>query len=174
MFHTCLLAALWSNNLKWSFQDLITGFSPIWIAVHVVGGLIAFQLIARFAEAKGFDTILFSQTLSALGPTGIPFLLYILIVNPALEELFWRKLQSNPGRSVNIEDIAFGLFHILILILFLPFNYSLAFALGLTAIAWLWRQLRFRYAGLGTVWLAHLGGDVLFVALVVSMNQSIS
>lgn len=87
---------------------------------------------------------------------------------PLLEELFWRGALFRRGRGLKKPDILFALYHILILVLFLPSFLWLLSLVVLTGTAWLWRQEVERSRGLLPAFIFHVTAD-LSLLLTVSI-----
>jgi membrane protease YdiL (CAAX protease family) len=79
---------------------------------------------------------------------------------PLLEELFWRGALFKKGVGLYKPDILFALYHILILVLFLPFFLRLLSLVVLTGTAWLWRQEVERSNGVLPAILFHAAADL--------------
>lgn len=166
LYHLLITVALLLNRERWRPERLFKGFSLVWVLVHLLGCVAAYLIFCQVAVSKEYTV-----DLKGVGRTGLGFVIYFLIVNPVLEEVFWRDFLASKSRMLSLGDVIFGAFHFLILQPFLPLNYILGFIVGLVGIAYLWRQLRWRYQGLLIPWLAHLMGDLLFVVLVVKLTN---
>lgn len=110
----------------------------------------------------------FSARVAALGLTGfiwLPFSLYFTLVNPWLEEVFWRSLLTSPSRFPAPVDFLFAGYHLIILSLFVSLGWLLFAFLILVLASWFWRQVS-RYTGsLLPAALSHLlaDGSILLV-----------
>ena len=83
--------------------------------------------------------------LAALGLTGtLPcalFIGYFGLVNPWLEEAFWRGALADPARGLAPVDFLFAGYHLIILVSFVgPFWLSVVLCI-LVASGWLWRTI---------------------------------
>ncbi|MHB1190581.1 MAG: hypothetical protein ACYC08_07055 [Armatimonadota bacterium] len=88
------------------------------------------------------------------------FGLYYCTVNPLLEELFWRRYLSTPR-----SDILFAGYHMLVLALFVRWEWLLpAFAL-LALASHLWRRTAGTYGGVRLAAASHLLADVGIVLM---------
>jgi membrane protease YdiL (CAAX protease family) len=87
------------------------------------------------------------------------FIAYFALVNPWLEETFWRGWLSGPAQSPLPQDFLFSGYHLLILTPFVPWPWlTLAFGI-LAAAAWFWRQVYRRTGSLFIPSVAHLLAD---------------
>ncbi|MEM7014564.1 MAG: CPBP family glutamic-type intramembrane protease [Verrucomicrobiota bacterium] len=166
LYHALLLVPLGIYHQRWSFQDLFRGFRISLFLIHVVAVIAGFFALTSLAAAKDFQGPVLRSLMGAFGSIGIEFVVYFILVNPVFEEIFWRGLFAAKTKSLTIEDIAFGFFHALILYPFVSAIYIAGGVIGLTAIAWTWRQIRWKTGGIAIPWLGHVLGDSMFAAVV--------
>src|SRR3990170_3186363 len=137
-----------SNNL----------FNPVGYILVGVGSGIAIYLfwpVFDITETLPADLARIGLTISSW-----PFFIaYFSLVNPWLEEYFWRGYLGSPSKRLVANDFFFSGFHLLIL-----FGKTsaawLLFALFLIAFAgWSWRQAAQKTKGLLAPSLSHLAAD---------------
>lgn len=166
IYHTLILAALSVNRKRISLSTLVKGFSiwPFLLMLLIAVGL--YSGLTGYAISKGFVGEKVAILAGSCGPL---FVAYLLLVNPPLEELFWRELFASKTKFFSPGDFLFGCFHFPILLLFLsPLNLPMGFliiAIG----GWGWRQMRNRYGGLLLPWLGHFFADLVLVAVVLRL-----
>ncbi len=133
-------------------------------------GLLAGVGVALLWPLVGFSPRLPDALLAwGLTPQAWPwFIAYGALVNPWLEEAYWRGwLGSGSSRPV-AADAFFGGFHLVILAPFVSVGW-LAFAfLVLASTAWFWRQVTRRDGSLLAASLFHLTADVSILLVIVS------
>jgi hypothetical protein len=117
----------------------------------------------------------FPARVSALGLAGLTwpfFIAYFTLVNPWLEEAYWRDILTSSSPYPALVDFLFAGFHLIILCLFVgPPWMFFAFTI-LTLGSWFWRQVS-RYTGsLLPAVLSHLLADlsILVVLLIKAMS----
>jgi hypothetical protein len=99
------------------------------------------------------------------------FMAYFVIVNPWVEESFWRDFLSNPGRRPVLNDFLFSGYH---LIVFAGLLNSLLLAVSfvvLAVISWFWRQANRLNGSLLPSIASHIAAD-LAVVIVVGIRSS--
>jgi hypothetical protein len=69
------------------------------------------------------------------------FIAYSALVNPWLEEIYWRGWLGNAARTPMIHDAFFAGFHLVVLAPFFPFAWLVAAFLVLAVSGWMWRQV---------------------------------
>jgi hypothetical protein len=99
---------------------------------------------------------------AALGLSGLTwpfFIAYFALVNPWLEEPYWRALFTSPSPYPALIDFLFAGYHLIILVLFVSPPWMFLAFIILTLASWFWRQVS-RYTGsLLPAALSHLLAD---------------
>jgi len=110
-----------------------------------------------------------SGGLAAVGLEGWPwlaFIAYYSLVNPWLEELFWRGwYPMKLGRPL-VADVLFAGYHVFVLVLFVQLSWSLVAFGVLVAVAFIWRCLARKHGGLLIAVISHMVADVSVIAAV--------
>lgn len=105
----------------------------------------------------------FSARVAALGLAGLTwpfFIAYFTLVNPWLEEPYWREIITSPSPYPAPVDLLFAGYHLSILILFVGWPWMLFAFVILTLASWFWRQVS-RYTGsLLPATLSHMLADL--------------
>jgi hypothetical protein len=104
-----------------------------------------------------------------LVPSAWPlFIAYATLINPWLEEIFWRGWLGSANRQPILNDAVFAGFHLVILAPFFPpFWLAIAFAV-LAVSGWMWRQvIRVERSMLAST-LFHMAADVSILLVVLS------
>ena len=98
--------------------------------------------------------------------TWLLFIVYFSLVNPWLEEYYWRGWLGNPSSSLLLRDIWFGGYHLLVLAPFIAPGW-LVFALVFMSMAgWLLRQIAARSGSLFSAILLHFTADLSIILAV--------
>ena len=96
------------------------------------------------------------------------FIAYSALVNPWLEELYWRGWLGSADRRPVGNDAAFAGFHLFILAPFISVTWLIVTLVIMTVAAWLWRQVTRRAKSLLPAVLSHLAADVSILLAIVS------
>jgi hypothetical protein len=88
------------------------------------------------------------------------FAIYYALVNPILEEWYWRGVLGSRARAPTVGDAAFAGYHIVVLLAFVSWPWALGAAVILMGAAWLWRQLATRHGGLWIPTATHALADL--------------
>jgi len=98
------------------------------------------------------------------------FLLAFAIPNAILEEVVWRGHLAGTGRGIEPGDLAFALYHALVLRYFLSWPWVLGAVAGLVLAAWAWRRLARTTGGLLLPALSHASAATS-LALVLYLHS---
>lgn len=144
-----------SNNIKWIMASiLICGSS----------GITLYFLWAYFGFTDDLSRQVESLGLNAL--TWPAFITYFALVNPFIEEYFWRGYLGNPTKGLTIYDFIYAGFHALIVINKMRPG-SIVYGLVLLTLAgWFWRQIARKDHGLLAAVLGHMMADFTILMAV--------
>jgi len=147
-----------SNNFKWAFLSiLLCGSSGV--------TLYFFWNLFGFAND-------FAQQIASLGlndSNWLIFIVYFALVNPFLEEYFWRGYLGSKTKSLYRSDFLYAGFHALILFGKVQ-AFSIVYALVLLVLAgWFWRQIFREDEGLLAPVLGHMAADFTILFTVYKM-----
>lgn len=170
-FHIAILVSLLIARPGTPLNTLLTNrnFKWIFLSVFLCGasGLLVYLLWDVF----GFATDISSQVTSlGLSASNWPlFIAYFALVNPFLEEYFWRGWLGDKTKSLHTSDFLYAGFHGLILIGRVRTG-SILFGLSVLVLAgWFWRQVAREDGGLLAPLLGHMAADLTILLVVREM-----
>ncbi|MGB8983895.1 MAG: CPBP family glutamic-type intramembrane protease [Anaerolineales bacterium] len=100
----------------------------------------------------------------------IAFIAYFSLVNPFIEEYFWRGYLGSPAKGPYLSDFIYAGFHALILVGNIPAG-SIVFSLIVLVLAgWFWRQVAREDQGLLAPVLGHMAVDFTILLIVYRMS----
>jgi len=100
--------------------------------------------------------------------TWLIFILYCTLVNPWLEEIYWRGWLGSESRQPILHDAIFAGFHLVVLAPFLPLIWLAVTFIVLAFSGWMWRQvIRTEKSILASV-LFHMAADVSILLVIWS------
>jgi uncharacterized protein len=178
MFHNAWLAMLgyhagiaayiiWSKP-KINLHHLSGGKKPVaLIAGFCAGAVVSSLLYFCWAFLSIPDNIsVYLRSIGLYRNTWPVFLIYFIIVNPLLEEYFWRYNLNSTSKRPVLDDLLFAGYHLLVFYsLVAPVWLFLVF-LGLTAGAWFWRQLNRINGGILASYISHLAADIIVILTI--------
>ena len=172
-FHIAMIGSLLIAKPNISFAILFKSKNFKWILLSVAlcgsSGVALYFLWNVFSVASDISAQV--ETLGLNSRTWIPFIAYFALVNPFIEEYFWRGYLGNATKSLHISDFLYAGFHGLILIHKVPIV-SIFFAVAALALAgWFWRQLaREDDGGLLAPALGHMAADFTILFAICKMT----
>jgi membrane protease YdiL (CAAX protease family) len=101
--------------------------------------------------------------------TWMPFIVYFTLVNPLVEEYFWRGYLGSETKSLHISDFLYSGFHGLILLGKVQTSSIVLSLTLLVLVGWFWRQLYREDKGLLAPVLGHMAADFTILMAVYSM-----
>lgn len=94
------------------------------------------------------------------------FITYFALVNPFIEEYFWRGLLGSPTRGLYLSDVLYAGFHALILWGKVRTGAVIYSLVVLTVAGWFWRQLARANEGLLAPVTGHMAADFTILMAV--------
>lgn len=139
-----------------------------WILLTLLGGISSGVGLYLLWPWLGLDSRL-PTLLGARGLTAsswLPFICYFSLVNPWLEELYWRGWLGGPSRLPQPGDLWFGGYHVLVLVPFVPWPWWTPVGVALSGAGWLWRQIARRDGSLQGPALFHFAADASIIVAI--------
>jgi hypothetical protein len=115
-----------------------------------------------------------SDDLASIGLTSATwpgFITYFVLVNPWIEEYFWRGYLNDTSHIPAPVDFSFAGYHLLILYGKTSWTWMAISFLVLAAVAWLWRRVSRKNNGLLIASLSHMTADFSILMAVYLMSQ---
>lgn len=168
-YHAVLLICIFGLTEFNAAKLLVTGFHRFWGPLLAVGGLVPGIVILYFWPIARQESVELSGVLEALnlGPGWFPlFAVYSCLVNPFLEEAFWRGGFQNRSLWPTPVDALFAGYHALAVIPVLKWPFVLLVLLALIFVGWLFRTVYRRSGGLAIPLLTHFMADIAILYAV--------
>jgi membrane protease YdiL (CAAX protease family) len=158
-FHIAIVFVLLFLQPKPSISILFKSKYPKWIVISLLfcaaSGIGLYFLWEVFRVVIDLPAQLESIGLNSL--SWPMFIAYFSLVNPFVEEFFWRGFLGNDSKKLLVSDLIFAGYHTIILWgRVQPFSILFAVII-LTSAGWLWRQIARENEGL----LAPIAGHML-------------
>lgn len=161
-FHAALLIVLLRPGARAQAPRLLVPVSMRVILPLALLGVLGGLGLWIIWPLPGLDRV-YIPTVTGLGLSGpgwLPFIAYFTLVNPWLEEWFWRGLLLDEARGLSPVDFLFAGYHLFILALFVSLPW-MAFAFTvLTLTGWLWRRVALRTGSLLPAVISHMLADL--------------
>jgi membrane protease YdiL (CAAX protease family) len=138
------------------------------LALFVVSFLVGVVVYVAWSDMQpAHDSI--ANTLVAVGLQGsllVGFGIYYCVVNPVIEEIFWRGWYGENCKWPVVTDILFAGYHVIVIVLFLNTFFIVVAFCVLIGSAWLWRLCVRRYDGLMIPFLSHTVADISIIVVL--------
>lgn len=135
----------------------------------ISGGVILYLCWPFLGLPPGFNEQLAKLGISAA--TWPYFLAYFCLVNPWLEEVYWRGYLADASVKPVWNDLLFAGYHLLVLAPFVQWLWLLPMLGGLVLAGWLWRRQACHTGGLLIPLASHFLADTA-IMLTVYLNTS--
>ena len=170
-FHAAIIGSLPAAKPNLPLKTLITNSNSKWIPLSVLvcgaSGIALYFLREVFGFAGDFPAQVAALGLNA--SNWLSFIAYFALVNPWVEEYFWRGWLGSESKSLHTSDFLYAGFHGLIMVGRVRTG-SVIFGLGVLVLAgWFWRQVAREDGGLLATVLGHMAADFTILTAVYSM-----
>ncbi len=172
-FHAVILLTLLVMKPAIPFAILFKSKSAKWILFSVffcsTSGFGLYFLWDVFGVASDLPAQL--QTLGLNTTSWIPFIAYFSLINPFVEEYFWRGVLGSETKYLHMGDLAYASYHAMIL-WGRAYPFSILFAvIILISAGWLWRQMLRKDNGLLAAVLGHMAADFSILMTIYMMTR---
>jgi len=170
-FHLGILIALFLAKPDLPISVLFKSNDIRWVILSILlcgSSGVSFYL---FRDSFGIVSDLPAQLESAglTRPAWPLFIAYFVLVNPFVEEYFWRGYLGSPSRGLSISDFLYSGFHGLILVGKMH-TIAVIYSLAVLVLAgWFWRQIAREAQGLLAPVLGHMAADFSLLLAVYWM-----
>jgi membrane protease YdiL (CAAX protease family) len=167
-FHAAIIGSLMVAKPNIRLKNLFKVNHVKWILMSVLlcgsSGIVLYFLWPHFGISDDLAEQL--ESLGLTTSTWPVFIAYFSLINPFVEEYFWRGYLGNITAGFHIYDAIYAGYHALVLIGKVHFA-SIIFAFAmLTLAAWFWRQVTHKDGGLLAAVLGHLTADLSILLTV--------
>ncbi len=167
-FHLALIIAL-LPRLRTLHTRWFAPVSPALLLAMAFAGLlggVGLWLLWPYTNVSGD----YKAQVAALGLTGnltwALFIAYFSLVNPWIEEAFWREALTSPARGPAPVDFIYAGFHLIILAQFVAPFWLLVALLIIATTGWVWRIITHLTGSLLPAVLCHILADFSIVWVV--------
>jgi hypothetical protein len=170
-FHAAILFSLLVARPAIPLKTLLTTHNIRWIFLSVLSCGASGILLYLLRDLFGLAADLFGQvaSLGLNASNWFLFIGYFVLVNPFVEEYFWRGWLGDKRKSLHISDFLYAGFHGLVLVGRVRTG-SILFGLSALVFAgWLWRQIAREDGGLLAPVLGHMAADLTILLAVHEM-----
>lgn len=170
-FHAILVGSLIITRPNIPVQSLFKSGHTKWIILSILlcgsSGLVLYLLWPRFGIADDLPAQL--ESIGLTSSTWPVFIAYFALVNPFVEEYFWRGYLGSRAENFSVHDAIYSGYHVLLLVGKAQVA-SIVFAfVMLTLAGWFWRQITRVDKGLLAAVLGHMAADLSILSTICWM-----
>ena len=171
-YHLSMLVFLLISRRETSFGQLFGRHNSRILVVTFVfgasGGLLLYLLWPFLAVPADINQYLHNIGLT----TGSwpYFIAYFILINPLIEECFWRGYLGGTSRNITLNDFLFSGYHLLVLTERINLTWLVAVFTILTLAAWFWRQSNTWNQGITASLVSHLAADTSVILTIYFMT----
>ena len=172
-FHAAIVLSLLLARSSVPLKALFKSKNIRWVILSVlVCGSSGISLYFLWPYLGAIDDLPGQMEMFGLTRASWPlFISYFVLVNPLIEEYFWRGYLGSPTRRLVPSDFFYAGFHGLILMNKVQTG-TVLYSLGILVLAgWFWRQLARVDEGLLAPVLGHMAADFTILMAVYRMSM---
>ncbi len=172
-FHIAILISLLITKPNIPIKILLTSHHIKWILINALlcgsSGVTLYFLWDKFGIIN--DLSAHMESIGLNSSTWVAFIAYFTLVNPFLEEYFWRGYLGSRTKNFYISDFLYAGFHGLVLMNHVQAS-MVVYSLALLVLAgWFWRQIARVDGGLLAPVLGHMAADfTILLAVYLNVN----
>ena len=167
-FHLAIILSLLLARANIPLKTLFTSNDPRWLLLSILlcgsSGVSLYLFWQDFGVVGDLSTKI--QALGLSSSNWVLFIAYFTLVNPFVEEYFWRGYLGSPARAFHLSDFIYAGFHGFIVMNKVPTS-SIIYSLAVLILAgWFWRQIARADQGLLAPMLGHMAADFTILMAV--------
>jgi membrane protease YdiL (CAAX protease family) len=171
VYHLGAIIILFSSGYRTSFPQIlkIKNYTILFIMalLGALGGAILYLIWPFLAIPQ--DTAVYLQDIG-LTKTAWPYFIgYFIIINPLVEELYWRSYLGGNSKRIVVNDLLFSGYHILVLAGKMDIIWLVIVFIILSLGAWFWRQANKWNHGILTSVASHFAADASVMLTIYFM-----
>jgi membrane protease YdiL (CAAX protease family) len=172
-FHLAIVVPLLFTKTSIPVRNLFKSSHTWWLALCIL--LSGSSGISLYLFRKYFGVVPdLSAQLEAYGltqSTWLGFIGYFVLINPLVEEYFWRGYLGSPAKGFFRSDFAYAGFHALVLAGKMQTAAVVYCLVVLILAGWFWRQIARQDQGLLAPVLGHMAADLTILLAVYWMSM---
>ncbi|MFH0768589.1 MAG: CPBP family glutamic-type intramembrane protease [Chloroflexota bacterium] len=99
------------------------------------------------------------------------FLVYFILINPLIEEYYWRGYLAGVAKGISLNDLLFSGYHLIVLAGQIETIWLIVIFFSLTIGAWFWRQMNRLNGGLLASTISHITADLTVILTIYYISM---
>jgi membrane protease YdiL (CAAX protease family) len=171
-FHFAIVLSLWVAKPQLPVKILFKSNNIRWVALSVLlcgsSGITLYLFRPYFEVVNDLPAQIESFGLTS--STWLLFIAYFVLVNPLIEEYFWRGYLGSPAKGLYVSDFLYSGFHGLVLLNKMQAGAVIFSLIVLVLTGWFWRQIARTNGGLLAPVLGHMAADFTILMAIYLMS----
>ncbi|HLO29773.1 MAG TPA: CPBP family glutamic-type intramembrane protease [Anaerolineales bacterium] len=167
-FHFAIILSLLLARSQFPLKVLFTSTELRWVFLSILlcgsSGVILYFFWPYFGVLHGLPEK--TRSLGLNSSNWVAFIIYFALVNPFVEEYFWRGFLGSPTKGFYISDFLYAGFHAFILMGKVQTGSIISSLIVLAFAGWFWRQIAREDQGLLASVLGHMAADFTILMAV--------
>lgn len=172
-YHTGMVAVLSLSRtgiaVKRTFQSN-RYWIPLVTALAGAGGGILLYILWPLLSVPD-DINLYIRSIGLDERTWPVFLAYFILINPFIEEYYWRGYLTTDAKGIALNDLLFSGYHLIVLAGQMETIWLIVVFFGLTIGAWFWRQMNRLNGGLLASTISHITADITVILTIYYISM---
>jgi len=172
-YHTGMVAVISLSKtgiaIKRAFQGNSYWISFITALAGAGGGILLYILLPLLSVPDDINSYIRSIGLNE--QTWPMFLAYFILINPLIEEYYWRGCLGGDAKGIALNDLLFSGYHLIVLAGQMETIWLIVVFFGLTIGAWFWRQMNKLAGGLLASTISHLTADITVILTIYFISM---
>ncbi|MFC1932082.1 type II CAAX prenyl endopeptidase Rce1 family protein [Chloroflexota bacterium] len=167
-YHTGMVAVILLSKTRISLKQACQG-NKYWIPLitALVGAGAGILLYVLWPLLSVPDDInLYIQSIGLNERTWPAFLAYFILINPLIEEYYWRGYLASVTKGIALNDLLFSGYHLIVLAGHMETIWLIVVFFGLTIGTWFWRQMNRLNGGLLASTVSHITVDITVILAI--------
>ncbi len=135
--------------------------------IGVMGGALLYLLWPWLSVPKDINT--YARSIGLTEETWLLFLAYFALVNPLIEEYYWRGYLGSSSKHIEFNDLLFSGYHLIVIAGKMGMVWLAIVFFIVTIGAWFWRQVNRLSRGLLPSTVSHFAGDISVMVIIYMM-----
>ncbi len=164
-YHAAMLIVLFVSGKRSVISQLFRGGDGLRLPLlTLAGGLSGFLLwiLQPWVLVNG-ELAAFTQSIGLTQQSWPFFIVYFVLVTPALEELYWSSYLGNSTLKPQLNDCLFAGYHLIVLGGIIQIGWLIIIFFLLATASWCWRQSNRLGGGLLSSFTSHLAADISII-----------
>jgi len=167
-YHAGMVAVIFLSKTGFYIKNAYHG-NKVWIPLitALVGagsGILLYILWPLLSVPDDINSYI--QGIGLNERTWTTFLVYFTLINPLIEEYYWRGYLASVSKGITLNDLLFSGYHLIVLAGHMEAVWLITIFFVLTIGAWFWRQMNRLNGGLLASTVSHIAADITIILTI--------